>query len=155
LGPFVHGKRPDAQLAAGDLPNQRGLREDAAVQIRGLAFGVLVEHLPASRRSPPDDHAIRFGKNVRRQYLGLDAAAERTHQRLDEREGERLRRTERGWPALLDQNVMPGDETRLTVAVDEQSLTQLEAVILTDRKMDLHDGPPTHESIRQAKTVPH
>jgi len=26
---------------------------------------------------------------------------------------------------------MPGDETRLTVAVDEQSLTQLEAVILT------------------------
>jgi hypothetical protein len=39
---------------------------------------------------------------------------------------------------------MFGDEARLTVAVDEQSLMQLEAMILTDRKMDLHDGPPTH-----------
>jgi len=56
-------------------------------------------------------------------------------------------------PAVLDQNVMPGDETRLTVAVDEQSLMQLEAMILPDREMNLHGELPGMDFFYERKEL--
>ncbi len=141
-GRLFSRKRPNVEFAIRDPPDQRRLRKDAAVQLRSLAFGVLIEHLAASRRSPPDDHAVRLGKNVRRQDFGLHAAAEGTHQRLDECHSERLRRTESGRRILVGGHVVPGDEAALAVAVDQQRLMQLEAMVLPDRHMHLHGVSP-------------
>ena len=133
FGPLVLGERPDEEFAIRYFPHQSRLGEDAPAQLHSLTFGALIEHLAPSGRSPPDNHAVRFGQNVGRQYLGLNAATEGAHQKLDECHRERLRRAEGGRRVVAGGHVVAGDETALPVAIDQQSFMQLEAMVLPYR----------------------
>ncbi len=49
---------------------------------------------------------------------------------------------ERGRRVLAGSHVVAGDETALPVAIDQQSFMQLEAMVLPDRQVRLHDNSP-------------
>jgi hypothetical protein len=57
----AHYGLTNVDFAIRDPPYQRRLWEDASVKLRSLPLGVLVEHLAAPGRSPPDDQAVRLG----------------------------------------------------------------------------------------------
>ena len=53
-------------------------------------------------------------------------------QRLDEGDGERLSHVECRRTILVEHYPVPGHEAALAVSVDQQRLTQLEALVLSD-----------------------
>src|SRR5579863_4279830 len=149
---FVLSERTYLQVAVIDSPDQRRLRKRAAIQSHGLLLRVVIEHLAAAHRRPPRNHAIAFGKHVFRKDLGRGTAHKRAHQRLKKSESKGLGWFECGWRALVKRHLMPGQETPLTVSVDQQRLTQLEAMVLPDRDLYLHGVSPIPAIPRQAET---
>src|SRR5665213_674336 len=152
--PLVLGQRSNREFAVRDAPHQRGLGKRAPVQRSRFAFGVLEEHLATLTAGPPHDHLIAFGENVLRQYLGRRASAQRPDQRFEEGRCEGLRGTKRRRCLFLSCNLMPRDKAFLPVSIDEQRLTQLEAMVLPDRDVYLHGVSPTPATLRRVGTTP-
>src|SRR5580698_10246870 len=130
--PLVIHQCPNLEIAAIDAPHQRGLWEDATAQFRSLPFRVSGEHLSAAARCPPHDHAVAFGENMLRQHVGCRASIKRMHQRFDKCNGERLGWFERRRSILVKHNLVPGHKAALAISVNQQCLTQLEALVLSD-----------------------
>lgn len=74
-------------------------------------------------------HSVPLGQNVLRQHLGRDAAAERSHQGLDERVGEGLCRTKGGRRVSVSDCLMFGDKAGVILTIDQQRLTHLEVMV--------------------------
>src|SRR5580658_1202884 len=129
--PLVFHQRPNLEIAAIDAPHQRGLWEGATAQFRSLPFRVPVEHLSAAARCPPHDHAVAFGENMLRQHVGCRASIKRMYERLNKGDGKRLGRLERWRSVLVKHDLMPGHKAALAISVDQQCLTQLEALVLS------------------------
>jgi len=68
---------------------------------------------------------------------------QRTYQRLHKSNRKRLRRPERRWRFVAARDLMPRDEALLAVTINEQRLTQREAMVLPDRDVNLHGVSPT------------
>jgi hypothetical protein len=100
-----------------DPPNQRRLQEGTSIECCSLLFGVLVEHLAAPRGRPPRDHATAFSENVVWQHFSLRAAVKRLGERVYERLGKRVRRTESRQGFSPRRNPMPRNEVILTISI--------------------------------------
>src|SRR5229473_4037503 len=142
LGTFVPSESADFQLSVSNPPHQRRLRKNATVQIRRLSLGVLIKHLTALCRCPPGNHAITFGEDVLWKHFGSSSAPERANERLHECYGERLRWSESRCCVLLGGNLVLRNEGCLVPVVNQQRLTQLEAMVLPDCYLNLHFPSP-------------
>jgi hypothetical protein len=67
-----------------------------------------------------------------RQHVGCRAAIERMHQGFDKCNGKRLGWFERRRSILVKHDLVPGHKAALAISVDQQRLTQLEALVLSD-----------------------
>ena len=117
--PPVLGKSSNLEISVLYTPYQSRLRKCSAIQARGLLLGVLIEHLPAAHRGPPDDHAVALGEYIFRENFGGGWARERTHQRLEKSKRKRLGRFECWWGVFVECYLVPGDKAALTVSIDQ------------------------------------
>jgi len=69
-------ERPNEELTAADLEDQRRMRKDTAVEFPCFRVRSTEKHRQARGLIPPDDHFRRPGKHVRRQDLGRDLRAQ-------------------------------------------------------------------------------
>jgi hypothetical protein len=137
-----------AKLEALEILDSRG-NPTLSVTVT-LSNGVKATAKVPSGASTGKREAVELRDGDKARYGGKGEGA---HHRLDECHSERLCRTESGRCVFVSGHIVAGDETALPVAVDQKRLTQLEAMVLPDRYMDLHPVSPTPESLRPIEIV--